>query len=77
MANKKGTTFAIVEEEKKDDDLPTFEDYLQREGMISMNVQNETLGLTGDTVAEYRVRCAEIDDVSTPPPPSAIPVIEG
>ena len=45
--------------------------------MISINVQNDTLGFTGNTVAEYGVGCAEIDDVSTPPPPSAIPVIEG
>ena len=75
MADKKGTTFAVVEEENKDDNLPTFEDYLRREGMISINVQNDTLGFTGDTVAEYGVGCAEIDDVSTPPLPSAIPVI--
>ena len=67
MADKKGTTFAVVEEENKDDDLPTFEDYLQRKGMISINVQNDTLGFTGNTVAEYGVGCAEIDDVSTPP----------
>ena len=45
--------------------------------MISINVQNDTLGFTGDTVVEYGVRYAEIDDVSTPPPPIAIPVIEG
>ena len=77
MANKKGTTFAVVEEENKDEDLPMFEDYLWRDGMISINVQNYTLGFTGDTVAEYGVGCAEIYDVSTPPPPSAIPVIEG
>ena len=77
MADKKGTTFAIVEEENKDDDPPMFEDYFRREVMISINVQNDTLGFTGDTVAEYGVGCAEIDDVSTPPPPSAIPVIEG
>ena len=63
MADKKGKTFAVVEEENKDEDLPTFEDYLRREGMISINVQNDTLGFTGDTVAEYGVRCAEIDDV--------------
>ena len=68
MAKKKGTTFAVVEEESKDEDLTTFEDYLRREGMISTNVQNDTLGFTGDTVAEYGVGCAEIDDVSTPPP---------
>ena len=55
MAEKKGTTFAIVEEENKDDDLLTFEDYLRREGMISINVQNDTLVFTGDTVAEYGV----------------------
>ena len=35
------------------------------------------MGFTGDTVAEYGVGCAEIDDVSTPPPPIAVPVIEG
>ena len=75
MADKKGATFAVVEEDNKDDDLPTFEDYLRREGMIYINVQNNTLCFTGDTVAEYRVGCAEIDDVSTPPLPSAIPVI--
>ena len=73
----KGTTFAVVEEENRDDNLPTFEDYLHREDMISINVQNDILGFTGDTVAEYRVGCAEIDDVSTPPSPSAIRVIEG
>ena len=44
MADKKGTTFAVVEEENKDEDLPTFDGYLQREGMISINVQNDTLG---------------------------------
>ena len=44
--------------------------------MISINVQNDTLGFTGDTVAEYGVGCVEIDDMSTPPPPSDIPVIE-
>ena len=77
MANKKGTTFAVIEEENKDDDLPTFEDYLRREGMISINVQNDTLGFTSNTVAEYGVGCAEIDEVSTPPLPSTIPVIEG
>ena len=77
MTNKKGTMFAVVEEENKDDALPTFEDYLRREDMISVNVQNYTLGFTGDTVAEYGVGCAEIDDVSTPPLSSAIPVIEG
>ena len=43
MADKKGTTFAVVEEENKDDDLTTIEDYLRREGMISINVQNDTL----------------------------------
>ena len=32
--------------------------------MISINVQNDTLGFTGNTVAEYGVGCAEIDDVS-------------
>ena len=63
-ADKKGTTFAVIEEENKDDDLPTFEDYLRREGMISINVQNDALGFTGDTVAEYGVGCAEIDEVS-------------
>ena len=63
MADKKGTTFAVVEEEDKDDDLSTIEDYLRREGMISINVQNYTLGFTGDTVAEYGVGCAEVDDV--------------
>ena len=77
MADKKGTTFAVVEVENKDDDLPTFEDYLRREGMIYINVQNDTLGFTGDTIAEYRVGCADIDDLSTPPPPSTIPVLEG
>ena len=51
MADKKGTKFAVIEEEKKDEDLPTFEDYLRREGMISINVQNYTLGFTGNTVA--------------------------
>ena len=66
-------TFAVIEEENKDDDLPTFEDYLRREGMISTNVQNDTLGFTGDTVAEYGVGCADIDDVSTPPPPHCCP----
>ena len=59
MADKKGTTFAVVEEENKDDDLPTFEDYLRREGMISINVQNDTLVFTGVTVVEYGVGCAE------------------
>ena len=44
--------------------------------MISINVLNDTLGFTGDTVAEYGVGCADIDDLSTPPPPSAVPVIE-
>ena len=77
MADKKRTKFAVVGEESKDEDLPTFEDYLQREGMISINVQNDTLGFTSNTVAEYGVGCADIDDVSTPPPPSTIPVIEG
>ena len=71
MAAKKGTTFSVVEEESKDEYLPTYEDYLQREGMISINVQNDTLGFTGDTVAEYGVGCAEIDDVLTPPPISS------
>ena len=47
MADKKGTTFTIVEEESKDEDLPTFEDYLQREGMISINVKNDISGFTG------------------------------
>ena len=37
-ATKKGTMFAVFEEESKDEDLPTFEDYLRREGMISINV---------------------------------------
>ena len=45
MAEKKETTFAIVEEESKYKDLPTFEDYLRREDMISINVQNDTLVL--------------------------------
>ena len=75
MVDKKGTTFAVIEEENKDDDLPTFEDYLWREGMISINVQNDTLAFTGDTVAEYRVGCADIDEVSTPTLPSTIPEI--
>ena len=35
--------------------------------MISINVQNDTLGLTGDGVAEYGVGCVEINYVSTPP----------
>ena len=77
MADKKGTTFAVIEEENKDNDLPTFEDYLRKEGMISINVQNDTLGFTGETVAEYGVVCAEMNEVSTPPLPSTIPVIEG
>ena len=67
---KKGMTFAVVEEESENKDLPTFEDYLRREGMISINVQNDTLGLTGDGVAEYGVGCVEINFVSTPPLPS-------
>ena len=67
---KKGTMFAVVEEECKEEDLPTFEDYLRREGMISINVQNDTLGFMGDTVAEYGVGCVEIDDVLTPSPTS-------
>ena len=50
MADKKGTTFAVVEEENKDEDLPTFEEYLRREGMISINVQNDTSGFTGNTI---------------------------
>ena len=45
--------------------------------MISINVQNDTLGFTGDTVAEYGVGCAEIFEVSKPPLPSTIPEIEG
>ena len=44
--------------------------------MISINVENYTLGFTGDTVAEYGVGCTEIDDVSTLPLPSAVPVID-
>ena len=77
IAEKKGTTFAVVEEEGKNEDLPTLEDYLRREGMISINVQNDTLGFTGNTLAEYGVGCADIDDESTPPPTSAVPVNEG
>ena len=38
--------------------------------MISINVQNDTLGFMGDTVAEYGVGCVDIYDVSTPPPTS-------
>ena len=45
--------------------------------MISINVQNDTLGFTGDTVVEYGVGCADIDDVLTPPPTSAVLVNEG
>ena len=47
MTFKKGTTFTFVKEESEKEDLPTFEDYLQREGMISINVQNDILGFTG------------------------------
>ena len=69
-AAKKGTKFAVVEEESEDKELPTFKDYLRREGMIFINVQNDTSGFTGDTIVEYGVGYVEIDDVSTPPPTS-------
>ena len=38
--------------------------------MIAINIQNDTLGFTGDTILEYGVGCVKIDDVTTPTPTS-------
>ena len=38
--------------------------------MIYINVQNDTLGFTGDTRAKYGFGCAKNDDMLTPPPTS-------
>ena len=66
--SKKGGTFAVVEnesdgEEEEDDDLPlpTYEEYLRSNGVISMNVGDGGQPFTGDCVSEFGIGCVEVE----------------
>ena len=66
---KKGATFATIEEESEDEEaqeLPTYEEYLQTMGHLQMNVRivNTKSGLDGDLVSEFGIGCVQVCDTA-------------
>ena len=71
--SKKGRNFAVVEEDDEEEDkededlpLPTYEEYLRENGVISLNVGDADCTFDGDGVSEFGIGCVQVGDSATP-----------
>ena len=71
--SKKGRTFTIVkkdngevEDENEDPLLPSYEESLRENGVISLSVGGVDPVFGGDCISEFVIGCVQVDDAATP-----------